>query len=95
MDTTNISLECMKPGSMRQKEPREAAVEQEFRKRKRLDSKALAENTLMLATRTPIMLLRVPQKEHEHQIVNSKAKEYQQRMKAGKILGYQPVLGYL
>ena len=85
MDTTNISLECMKPGSMRQKEPREAAVEQKFRKRKRLDSKALAENTLMLATRNPIMLLRVRQKEHEHKIVNSKAKEYQQRMKARKI----------
>ena len=90
-----INLACMNPGSMRVKEPRQAAVEKEAWKRKRLDIKALAENTLMLATRNPIMLLRVPQKEHEHKIVNSKAKEYQQRMKAGKILGYQPVLGYL
>ena len=66
MDTVNISIGCMKPGSMRQKEPRQAAVDQEFRKRMRLDSKALAENTLMLATRDPIMLLRVRQKEHQH-----------------------------
>ena len=53
--TINISLACMNPGSMRMKEPRQAAVEEEVWKRKRLDSKALAENTLMLATRNPIM----------------------------------------
>ena len=93
MDTVNISIGCMKPGSMCQKEPRQAAVDQEFRKRMRLDSKALAENTLMLATRDPIMLLRVRQKEHQHKPavgdgqfwVFSNAKEYQHRMKARKI----------
>ena len=93
MDTISISLNYMKPGSMRQIEPREAAVEQEFLKRKRLDPTALAENTLTLATRNPIMLLRVRQKEHQHKAASrgrqfwmfSKAKEYQQRMKARKI----------
>ena len=40
-----ISLACMNPGSMRVKEPRQAAVEKEVWKRKRLDIKALAENT--------------------------------------------------
>ena len=93
MDTVNISIRCMKPGSMCQKEPRQAAVDQEFRKRMRLDSKALVENTLMLATRNPIMLLRVRQKEHQHKPaegdgqfwVFSNAKKYQQRMKARKI----------
>ena len=53
--TINISPTCMNPGSMRMKEPRQAAVEEEVWKRKRLDSKALAENTLTLATRNPIM----------------------------------------
>jgi hypothetical protein len=43
----------MNPGSMRVKEPRQAAVEKEVWKRKRLDIKALAENTLMLATLNP------------------------------------------
>ena len=42
MDTINISLGCMNPGSTRQKEPRQAAVDKEVWKRKPLDSKALA-----------------------------------------------------
>jgi hypothetical protein len=93
MDTIKISLDCMQPGSMRQREPRQAAVDKEAWKRKHLDSKALAENTLMLATRNPIMLLRVRQKEHQQKparrrhcsSIFSRAKEYQPMMKALKI----------
>ena len=65
-------------------------MDKEVWKRKHLDSKALAENTLMLATRNPIMLLRVRQKEHKKnndvgRRLAIRAKEYQRRMKARKI----------
>ena len=88
LDTISISPECMKPAHMSQKEPRQAAVDKEFWKRTYLGPKALAENTLRLATRNPIMLLRVRQKEREHRaavarrqaIVKSRAKEDQRRV---------------